>query len=556
MKLSSSFKNLLLIEIIFPIVLLTLGIYHGLIQSLARAGIIRTPSFFGLEYYQGLTLHGVINAIVLTTFFAVAFGHAVIAYALNKKINLATAWTSLILMVVGVALTAWSILAGKASVLYTFYPPLQAHPLFYIGLTLAVVGSWVALASWIPPYLSWRKENPNAKVPLAVLGVFTTFIVWFLATLPVAYEILFMLLPWSLGWTPTVNILLSRTLFWFFGHPLVYFWLLPAYTMFYTMLPKVAGGKLFSDRAGRLAFFLFIVLSIPVGVHHQYTEPAFREGVRLLHAILTFGVALPSFITAFTIAASLEYAARQNGGKGLFSWWFKLPYFSKDRWLFSYLFVGLVIFFFGGITGIMNASPSMDMVVHNTSWMPGHFHLTVAGPVFLGILAMTLLFVSQLTGKEIKFKSLTVAVPYLWMAGLFLFSTGMMLNGIHGEPRRTHLGLTYLNPDSPLFVKNWVQGAHLSLLGGLIMTSAALSYFVVFFSTLFGKKVNEIFLELPLSETYHDEPRTAVLDKLWPWIVVAILLIVVAYVPAIQDAINGTTVGAPGFSPNSPMPLK
>ena len=53
-----------------PGILLVLGIYNGLMQSLYRSGIIRDSSFLGLEYYQGLTLHGVINAIVFTTFFA------------------------------------------------------------------------------------------------------------------------------------------------------------------------------------------------------------------------------------------------------------------------------------------------------------------------------------------------------------------------------------------------------------------------------------------------------------------------------------------------------
>ena len=76
MEIESGLKRMILIEIIFPIVLLVLGIYHGLLQVLYRAGIIRGTQFLGLEYFQGLTLHGVINAIVFTTFFAVAFGLA------------------------------------------------------------------------------------------------------------------------------------------------------------------------------------------------------------------------------------------------------------------------------------------------------------------------------------------------------------------------------------------------------------------------------------------------------------------------------------------------
>lgn len=68
-KIDKTTKTILLIELALPIILLILGIYNGLLQTFYRAGIIKSNSFLGLEYYQGLTLHGVINAIVLTTFF-------------------------------------------------------------------------------------------------------------------------------------------------------------------------------------------------------------------------------------------------------------------------------------------------------------------------------------------------------------------------------------------------------------------------------------------------------------------------------------------------------
>ena len=366
-------RRMILIELIFPMVLLILGIYHGLMQVLYRSGIIRRREFLDLEYFQGLTLHGVINAIVFTTFFAVAFGYAVIRYYLGRPLNMKVAWLSFALMIVGTLLAAATILSGQATVLYTFYPPLRAHPAFYVGLVLVVIGSWIAFLNWLPPYFAWKREHPGEKMPLAVVGIFATFIVWVIATIPVAIEIIFMLIPWSMGWVPTVNVPLARMLFWFFGHPLVYFWLLPAYVMYYTMLPKLAGGKLYSDFAGRLTFLWLVLYSAPVGIHHQFTEPGISDTWKFVHAFFTMLVAVPSFVTAFTMAASMEYGARQNGGRGLIGWWGKLPYLDKDRWLFSYLFSGLVIFIFGGITGIVNASYNLDTVVHNTTWLAGTF---------------------------------------------------------------------------------------------------------------------------------------------------------------------------------------
>src|SRR5450432_525350 len=113
MEIEPSLKRMILIELIFPMVLLILGIYHGLMQTLYRAGIIHSRQVFGLEYFQGLTLHGVVNAIVFTTFFAVAFGYTVIRFYLRCPLNLKVAWLSFWLMIIGTLLAAGAILFGK-----------------------------------------------------------------------------------------------------------------------------------------------------------------------------------------------------------------------------------------------------------------------------------------------------------------------------------------------------------------------------------------------------------------------------------------------------------
>ena len=85
MQLSKSIKRVIYWELGIPLALLSIGIYHGLMQVIYRAGVLQQPAFAKLDYYQGLTLHGVINALVLTTFFAVGFGHALMAYYLKKR---------------------------------------------------------------------------------------------------------------------------------------------------------------------------------------------------------------------------------------------------------------------------------------------------------------------------------------------------------------------------------------------------------------------------------------------------------------------------------------
>jgi cytochrome c oxidase subunit 1 len=550
--LDRSHRLVVLLLVVIPTVLLVLGVYAGLLQSLYRAGFITTATFLGIEYYQGLTLHGVVNALVYTTFFEVAFGYVVFAHYLKCEFRALVTWIAFGLMSTGTLLAAVAILAGEASVLYTFYPPLRAHPAFYMGAAMLVVGSWLPFFQWVQAYLRWRQEHPGSRTPLAVVGMLATFTIWLIATLPLAWEVLVMLIPWSLGWTAGINVVLARTLFWFFGHPLVYFWLLPAYVMFYVCLPALVGGKLYSDAAARLTFFLFIVLSAPVGLHHQFADPGIDRSYKWMHALLTFLVALPSFLTAFTVTASLEYGARRQGGSGLFSWWRRLPYFDHERYLFAYFISGLVLFFFGGITGIINASVGMNNVVHNTAWVPGHFHTTVAGPVLLAFLGMSLFLVTGLTGKPLRLPRLNVCVPYLWMVGVFVFSTGLSVAGVLGSPRRSNLGPTYANPDSPLYRPDWETWSLLGAVGGVIMFVAMLAFFVVFFASLLSRKVREPSLELPTAEAHHDGELSA-LRNFTPWVVAAVLLLVVAYAPPIYQVLQNQGQGAPAYDPDSPV---
>lgn len=553
-EIDAGSRRVLLAMLAIPMLLLVLGTFQGLLQVLYRSGIIRATSFLGIEYYQGLTLHGVINALVFTTFFEVAFGFVVLAYYLRKPISALWLSASFAVMLIGTLMAAFPILNGTASVLYTFYPPLKANPLFYMGAALLIVGSWIGYFSWIPQYTGWRKENPGKKTPLAVVGMLSAFTIWFFCTLPVAYEVLVLLVPWSLGWTNSIDVVLARTLFWFFGHPLVYFWLLPAYVMFYVMLPKIAGGKLYSDGAGRMAFMLFLVLSSPVGLHHQFGDPGIHAGFKWLHMVLTLGVAIPSFMTAFTVAASLEHAAVTRGASGLFSWWKYLPYFDKDRWMFSYLFCGLVLFFFGGITGIINASGNLNLTIHNTAWIPAHFHTTVAGPVFLSFLGMSLLMLCQFRGVRIPFPAMNVWTPWLWLIGVSIFSTGLSVAGVLGEPRRTNLGLTYANPESERYVASWHIWDIMGAIGGIIMFLAVLIFFINFFAALLSKsreKPGE--LCFPTAEAYHDEQIPWALN-FKPWVIAMILAIIVAYVPPLYQILSGHQEKAIPYRPWSPAP--
>jgi cytochrome c oxidase subunit I len=117
--------------------------------------------------------------------------------------------------------------------------------------------------------VAWFKRvEPAARIPLPAFMAACTMIMWIIATLGVVAE-MGLLIPWSLGWTNGIDVGLTRMFFWYFGHPLVYFWIMGAYTICYAVVPTTYKGTIFSDALTRLAFVMLQLLSTPVGLHHQ-----------------------------------------------------------------------------------------------------------------------------------------------------------------------------------------------------------------------------------------------------------------------------------------------
>src|SRR5699024_1966763 len=161
-----------------------------------------------------------------------------------------------------------------------------------------------------------------------------------------------------------------RTLFWYFGHPLVYFWLLPAYMVWYAVIPKVLGTKGFSDNLARLAFVLFLFFSIPVGIHHQLVDPGIDAFWKGLQVVLTFMVIVPLQWTAFSMFSLCETYKGKHGASVLVYWFQKLPC-TDSR--FELVFIVMLLFIPGGLGGIINASGQITHLVHNTICIVGHF---------------------------------------------------------------------------------------------------------------------------------------------------------------------------------------
>src|SRR5215472_6345755 len=153
----------------------------GLLQALSLADV-QFPHRSESLYYISLTAHGVLMALVFTIFFIMGLGYVLAQENLGQISGRRFAWCAFGLSAVGSVMAAVTILRGQSTVLYTFYPPMQAHPLFYIGATLLVVGSWIWGGVIIASYRSWRREHPSIAIPLSIHGMLATILIWYLAT--------------------------------------------------------------------------------------------------------------------------------------------------------------------------------------------------------------------------------------------------------------------------------------------------------------------------------------------------------------------------------------
>jgi cytochrome c oxidase subunit 1 len=521
---------------------LTAGIFHGLAQSLSYAGIDILGYFpFLKSYYQGLTAHGVANALIFTFSFSNGFLPLMTARALSKKLVDWLLWASFGLLALGNLMVIYAVASNKASVLYTSYAPLQAHWTYYLGLAFVVVSTWLALANMLIIWNQWRKENPGERVPLLAHISVISYVMWGLASIPIAVSFLGFLTPWTLGWVDKTDPLLTRTLFWFTAHAIVYAWLLPAYVSWYALVPRQVGGKLVSDSLTRFVFVLFLLLSIPTGFHHQYTDPGIPTWMKAMHGVLTFGVFFPSLATAFTVMASLEIGGRANGGRGLLGWITKLRW--KDPSVAAQL-LAMLTFVFGGITGLVNASFTMNQVVHNTTWVPGHFHMTVGSAVALTLMGVAYWLIPYLTGRGLWGKTWALASSWIYTIGVLIFARGMISAGLEGMPRRIYRAQATYTSEA------WDLGGALTGVGGTLMFIGILVFFVVIIVTIFRGKKGDIPADVPWSETL-SAPGTSTwsvrMDSLAFWTVVAIVLVVIAYGPFFGSYLPPNFV-SPGFT--------
>lgn len=419
-------------------------------------------------YYRSVTAHGTTMGYVFPTLVAMGFGYAITEVALERPmIGLKWAWAGWILVAVGAVTALIPVSMGLASVLYTFYLPMIGNPFYYIGVVLVVVGSWIWVGLMAVNVYAWKRAHPGAPVPLPMYVNVAGSLLWGWTAVGAAIELLFQILPASLGLIHSVDAGLGRVFFSWTLHAIVYFWLIPAYIAYYTIVPRAIGGRLFSDSMARLSFVLFLVVAMPIGVHHLFGDPQVGAGFKFVHSVFTAIVSLPTFLTVFTITASVEIAARLRGGVGLLGWLKALPWHNPMMLAVAMSFVMLG---FGGAGGLINMSYQLDQSIHNTQWVTGHFHLIFAGAIVIMYFALAYDLWPHLTGRAFTDMRLIRAQLWTWFVGMIVLTFPWHWVGILGMPRRMAF-YDYSDPGNAPLASSVVASA---IGGGILVVSGAL----------------------------------------------------------------------------------
>jgi cytochrome c oxidase subunit 1 len=512
----------------------------GLLQGLNRAGLLELPVW--LNYYQVLTAHGLLLVVVLTAFFTIGYFYASMSHTLGGLLPKVRkmAWIGFGLKIVGFLFAVTEIIMGNASVMYTFYPPLAASPYFYIGLVGIVLGVWMCAFGAFVQVAVWRKNHPGEHVPIISFFATGVFVLLFFGTVPVAIEVL-TIIPWAFGWVKTINVMLSRTLFWAFGHTLVNIWYLTAVSAWYVVVPKIIGGRRWSDVLTRIVVIFLVILNIPGGFHHQIVDPGITPEIKYMHVFMSLAIGFPSLMTAYAMFAVFEKTARRKGGRGILAWYKKLPW-GDVRFLAP--MIAMIFFIPAGAGGIAQTTNQLDQVVHNTMWIVGHFHLTLAASTVMTFFGISYWLVPYLSKRVLTpaINKLGIWQTIIWTLGIISLSGSMHWVGLLGSPRRT----SYTTYGDNATALGWDPYLMFVAIGGTLLFIGVLLQVYAIYHMMFRAPKGET--EFPLAEVEEEGSVTPYWTEKWGrYIIIMLIVVAMAYIVPLVDFIVNGPPGSPPF---------
>jgi len=489
LRVYQSAENLIKANAVVAVVFLLVGGLFGIMVALTRWKAIHLlPADW---FYLALTAHGINLLVVWIIFFEMAVLYFASSVLLGCR--LATpkmAWAGFALMLIGAAITNVAVLMGNSSVMFTSYVPLKADPSFYAGVILFAVGALIGTFVFFGTLVIAKQEKTyEGSVPLVTFGATVAAIIA-VFTIASGAIILIPTFLWSIGYVSHIDTLMYRTIWWAFGHSSQQINVAAHISIWYLISAVVLGAKPLSEKVSRGAFLLYVLFLQLASAHHLLVDPGISSEWKIFNTSYAIYLAvLGSMVHGMTVPGQIEAAQRKKGyTNGLFEWLRKCPWGNPA---FSGMFISLILFgFLGGISGVVMGVEQINLIIHNTIYVPGHFHATVVAGTTLAFMAVTYLLIPLIFQKEIMFPGMAKLQPYVFGLGVAGISVFMMGAGTLGVPRR-HWDISQADAVLPYDfpgAANLMMGlngmsALLAGVGGAMFIAVAVG------SIFFGKKI-------------------------------------------------------------------
>ena len=439
------------IAIQYSITAISIGLVALVLSWLMRLQLAfpeLVPFLGAAEYYQFVTMHGMIMVIyLLTALFLGGFGNYLIPLMVGARdmvfpyVNMVSYWVYLLAVLVLVA--SFFVPGGPTGAGWTLYPPqaiTSGTPggdglgivLMLISLSIFVVGFTMGGLNYIITVLQARTRGMTLmRMPLSVWGIFTATCLALFAFPALIVSCIMMTLDSLLGtsfFMPAMNQfgeqlsysggspILFQHLFWFFGHPEVYIVALPAFGIVSDLISVHARKNIFGYRMMVWAIVIIGALSFIVWAHHMYVS-GMNPWFGFFFATTTLIIAVPTAIKVYNWVLTLW-----RGNIRL-----------TTPMLFALAFI--ITFVNGGITGLFLGNVIIDVPLSDTYFVVAHFHMVMGIAPILVVFGAIYHWYPLITGR---FLHEGMGKFHFWISflGSYLIYFPMHYLGFVGVPRR------------------------------------------------------------------------------------------------------------------------
>lgn len=457
------------IGILYLVSMLTFFLTGAILGLLMRLEMLTPgPTIMGPQTYSALfTIHGVIMIFLFVIpGLAAPFGNFFLPILIGAKdvafprLNLLSWW----FFISGGILTITSLFVagGPIDTGWTFYAPysirtgsnvsLAVFAVFLIGLSSILTGInfITTIHRMRAPGMTWF------RMPLFVWSLYATGWIQILATPIIGITLLLIIIERFFGigiFDPSKggDPILYQHLFWIYSHPAVYIMILPAMGAITEILPVFARRTIFGYKAIAFSSLAIAFVGSLVWGHHMFVS-GMSDTAGMVFSLITFLVAVPSGIKVFNWVSTLYKGSIELSPPLLFT--------------LSFIF----LFSIGGLTGLIQGALAVDVYIHDTYFVVGHFHYVMFGGAGFAFFAALHYWLPKMFGRLYNRKIATVSW-FIITIGFNVLYFPMFILGINGMPRRYYDYLPQFSTEQVIStVGSWI------LIPGIILMFANLFY--------------------------------------------------------------------------------